>query len=74
MVIREEVAEEDIWAQGGRSNKRFGRSNEDEMDWSCGMQGKKRNTCQILVGKLAGKGALERPKDRWQDNIKTNIN
>jgi hypothetical protein len=37
MVIREEVAEEDIWAQGGRSNKRFGRSNEDEMDWSCGM-------------------------------------
>jgi hypothetical protein len=27
----------------------------------------------MLVGKLAGKGAMERPKRIWENNIKINV-
>jgi hypothetical protein len=32
--------------------------------------GEKRNAYRNLVGKLEGKRPLERPKRRWEDNIK----
>jgi transcription termination factor 2 len=33
----------------------------------------KRNACRILVGKSEGKRTLGRPRRRWMDNIKTDI-
>jgi hypothetical protein len=35
--------------------------------------GEKRNAYRILVGKPEGKGPLERPRRRWEDNIKTDL-
>ena len=32
--------------------------------------GKKRGACRFLVGKPEGKRPLERPRCRWEDNIK----
>jgi hypothetical protein len=33
----------------------------------------KRNACMILVGKLERKRPLERPRHRWEDNIKMDL-
>jgi hypothetical protein len=33
----------------------------------------KRNAYRILVGTLEGKRPLERPRHRWEDNIKMNL-
>jgi hypothetical protein len=35
--------------------------------------GAKRNAYRILVGKPEGKRPLGRPRDKWEDNIKTNF-
>jgi hypothetical protein len=35
--------------------------------------GEMRNTYKVLVGKLEGKGPLERPSRRWEDNIKMDV-
>jgi hypothetical protein len=32
--------------------------------------GESRGVYRVLVGKLEGKGPLERPRCRWEDNIK----
>jgi hypothetical protein len=31
------------------------------------------NTCNMFVGKSEGKGLLERPRCRWQDNIRMDL-
>jgi hypothetical protein len=35
--------------------------------------GEKRNACRILVEKPEGKGQQERPRRRWEDNIKMDL-
>jgi hypothetical protein len=35
--------------------------------------GEKRNACRILVGKPGGNRPLERPRRRWEDNIKMDL-
>jgi hypothetical protein len=35
--------------------------------------GERRGVYRVLVGKPEGKRLLERPRHRWEDNIKTNL-
>jgi hypothetical protein len=35
--------------------------------------GEKRNAYRLLVGKLEGKGPLERPRNKWVDNIRIDL-
>ena len=35
--------------------------------------GEKRGVCRVLVGKPEGKRPLVRPRSRWEDNIKMNL-
>jgi hypothetical protein len=35
--------------------------------------GERRGVYRVLVGKLEGKRPLGRPRLRWEDNIKTNV-
>jgi hypothetical protein len=46
---------------------------EAEMSRTCSMNGAKRNTYRISVGKPEGKGPLGRQKRRWVDNIKMDL-
>jgi hypothetical protein len=46
---------------------------EDEMGTACNTNGEKRNACRLLVGKLEGKKPLGRPRRRWVNNIKMEI-
>jgi hypothetical protein len=43
------------------------------VDRACSTHGEKRNVYTILVGKLEGKRPLERPRRRWEDNIRINL-
>jgi hypothetical protein len=43
------------------------------MGGACSTNGEKRNAYMILVGKPEGKRPLARPRRRWVDNIKMNI-
>jgi len=36
-------------------------------------KGDRRGVCRVLVGKPEGKTPLGRPKRRWEDNIKMNL-
>jgi len=45
----------------------------NEMGGACSTMGKKRGVYSILVGKPEGKRPLGRPRRRWEDNIKMNI-
>jgi hypothetical protein len=47
---------------------------EDEMDKECSTNGEKRNPGSILVGKSEGKRPLRRPRRRWVDNVKIDLN
>jgi hypothetical protein len=40
------------------------------MDRENSMHGKKRNACRILVWKPEGERPLEKPRHRWEYNIK----
>jgi hypothetical protein len=33
----------------------------------------RRGVCRVVVGKLEGKRPLERPRRRWEDNIKMDL-
>jgi hypothetical protein len=44
------------------------------MGRACSTNGEKRNAYRILVGKPEGKRPPGRPKRRWVDNIKTDLN
>jgi len=35
--------------------------------------GERRGICRVLVGKAEGKGPLGRPRRRWEDNIKMDL-
>ena len=37
------------------------------------MYGERRGTYKVLVGKPEGRRQLERPRNRWEDNIKMDI-
>jgi hypothetical protein len=43
------------------------------MDAPCSTNGEKRNTYRLLVGKPQGKRPLERPRCRWVDNIRMDL-
>jgi hypothetical protein len=40
----------------------------------CSTNGEKRNAYRILVGKPEGKKPLGRPRRRWEDNIRVDLN
>ena len=37
------------------------------------LMGERRGVCRVLVGKPEGKRALGRPRHRWEDNIKMDL-
>jgi len=43
------------------------------MGGACGAYGKGRGVHRVLVGKPEGRRPLERPRRRWEDNIKTDL-
>jgi len=40
---------------------------------TCGTHGERRSVYGVLVGRPEGKRPLERPRRRWEDNIKMNL-
>ena len=44
-----------------------------EMDWACGAYGYEEGVYRVLVGKPEGKRLLWRPRRRWVDNIRTDL-
>ena len=43
------------------------------MGGACGAYGEGRGVHRVLVGKPEGKRPLGRPRRRWEDNIKMNL-
>ena len=43
------------------------------MDGACSAYGGEERRIQVLVGKPEGKRPLGRPRRRWEDNIKTDL-
>jgi hypothetical protein len=43
------------------------------MGWPCSTNGQKRIAYRLLVGKLEGKRPLRRPRRRWVDNIRMDL-
>jgi hypothetical protein len=43
------------------------------MGWACGAYGGGRGVQRVLVGKPEGKRPLGRPKRRWKNNIKKDL-
>jgi hypothetical protein len=46
---------------------------QNEMDWACSANREGRGMYRILVGKPEGKIPLGRPRRRWEDNIKMDL-
>jgi hypothetical protein len=46
---------------------------ENEMGGTCSTYGGEKRLYKVLVGKPEGKRPLERPRRRWEDNIKMNL-
>jgi hypothetical protein len=46
---------------------------ENEMGGTCSSDGEGSGVYRVLVGKHEGKRSLGRPRRRWEDNIKTNL-
>jgi hypothetical protein len=44
-----------------------------EMGRICGTYGERRGAYRALVVKIEGRRPLERPRRRWEDNIKTDL-
>jgi hypothetical protein len=40
---------------------------------ACSTNGDKRNSSRIVVRKLEGRRTLNRPRQRWEDNIKMDL-
>ena len=45
----------------------------NEMGGTCSICGKRRGLYRVLVGTPEGKGPLGRPRLRWEDNIKMDV-
>jgi hypothetical protein len=45
----------------------------NEMSGACSLDGERRDVYRFLVGKSEGKRPLERPRSRWEDNIKMDL-
>jgi len=45
----------------------------NEMGATCSTVGERKGICSVLVGKSEGKRPLGRPKPRWEDNIKMDL-
>jgi len=45
----------------------------NEMDRACSAMGKKRSVCRVMVGKPEVKRPFGRPRRRWEDNIKMDL-
>jgi hypothetical protein len=43
------------------------------MGWACGTYGEGRDVHRVLVVKPEGKRSLGRPRRRWEDNIKMDL-
>jgi hypothetical protein len=43
------------------------------MGWACSAYGEGRGVYRVLVGKPEGKRSLGRPRRRWEDNIKADL-
>jgi len=43
------------------------------MGWACGAYGLGEGVYRVLVGKPEGRGPLGRPRRRWADNIRTDL-
>jgi hypothetical protein len=45
----------------------------NEMGWACSMYGDGRDVYSVVVGKPEGKRPLGRPRRRWEDNIRIDL-
>ena len=43
------------------------------MRWACGAYGSEEGVYRVLVGKQEGKRSLGRPRRKWVDNIRTDL-
>jgi len=43
------------------------------LGWACGAYGEERGVYRVLVGKPEGKRPLGRPRRRWVDNIRMDL-
>jgi hypothetical protein len=41
--------------------------------WTCGTHGEGRSVYRVSVGRPKGKRPLQRPRRRWEDNIKMDV-
>jgi hypothetical protein len=46
---------------------------ENEMGWACGACGEGRGVYMVLAGKPEGKRPLGRPRRRWENNMKMDL-
>ena len=49
------------------------KAEKNEMGWACRAYGKRGGVYRGLVGKPGGKRPLGRPRRRWEDNIKVDL-
>jgi hypothetical protein len=49
------------------------KNEKNEMGGACSTYGGGGGVCRVLVGKPEGKRPLERPRHRWEDNIKADV-
>jgi len=63
------------WALSRSSTNliRVVKSTRIRLAWHVACMGERRNAYRILVGKPEGKRLLGRPKRRWEDNIKLDL-
>jgi hypothetical protein len=45
------------------------KAEEDEVGWTCGKNGEKKNVYRLLIGKPEGKRPLGRPRRRWRTGL-----
>jgi hypothetical protein len=45
----------------------------NEMGGSCSTYGERRDVYRVLLGKSEGKRSLGRPRRKWEDNIKMDL-
>ena len=56
-----------------RSNFSCDKIENNKVGGACSTYGERRGIYRVLVGKPEGKKPLGRPRRKWEDNIKTNI-